>query len=322
VEHLFSLATGEVLSLSPPLSPAKQLTLRFEDQLDGTPLSNLELNLSVSSAPFSGSLAYPRARGTGNDGEITFKGLLSDTYRISATHYTQGGFTECGYSSAYLKGAPVTGRSHEGDIRNIKLVPQAGGYTHIIQCRKGTLVKGLITSEVDLPLNYLYVDYVQKSGQKQANFNSIQVQKDGSFEGYLPKTGGAEIQLCVYHFTNSDKKKVAPSFSAPFIVKKDESYTFKLHVTAGASVKGRLVDASGKPLVKAHINWKHLGGKDETSGLAWGETDTDGKFILHGIAPGEIKLTPRVKDTSGRAHTFVAQEGQIHDLGTITYEEL
>ncbi len=323
VQHQFTIALGDELTLNSPLSPATHITLRFEDKADGTPLSNLAVNLGASSAPYSGAMVFRNFRGTDNKGEITFKGLLADKYSIKAFSMSHQGFTDyakLGYSSPYLKGAPIEDWTIRGDLHNIMLNTKLGGNSYTIQCSKGTMVQGTITSDVDIPLSELAVDYLQNDGQKQSNFSSIRVNKNGSFTGYLPKAEGAEIQLCVIHATNSPKKKIAPSFSKPFIVQQGENFTVDFHVRAGASVKGKIVDTAGTPIPATNLRYKHLDGKNEPGGLAWSETDTDGNFIIKGIPPGAATIQARVGNKTFEARTLTLEEGKTHDLGTVTFE--
>jgi len=320
VNQEFFLVEGEQLDLVPKLSAAAHLTLIYKNQSDKNPIPGLNANLSVNTGPFSSGPALLNSKLTDAEGSVMFKGLIPDSSEgnIRGSHRVNFYSTTNAYTAAYFADKPI-GISNSGDLFNLPVKLTVGENTAEIHLATGTMISGKVTTSIDTDLSSLHVSYL--SNQRLSNYMGIRVSKDGSFSGYLPDVNGRQLRVVAYQLKNSKDKTLAPAFSDSFVGGAGKNYTFDLHLTSGGSFKGKLIDGEGKPIFGAHIQFDHLSNMEEPGGMAWADTDNEGRFMIHGVAPGEIKLKVWKDNKSlmvdGEQQVITIAEGEMNDLGEV-----
>ncbi|WP_018968739.1 M56 family metallopeptidase [Rubritalea marina] len=336
IRHSFIVEHGETVSLRPSLKQASQLKVTFKDIQTMEPIVGLPMKLRF----WIGTFEHSAIAGwdgdnknnilhTDENGQISITGLLPNRYNIrpivgnspawldSDTHF------QC-YQSAYFAEIPISKHTNTGDLANLNFCLKKTTFEKVILLEKGAQVSGVVTVPDGVKHSSLAIGYIADT--KQWNYRSILVKEDGKFSGFLPKLVGQSVQVCAYESTNSWKKTLAATFSKPFTPKPGEVYEFKLKMTSGGTVKGRVVDQQGSPVQSARIRYKNLDGLDETSGLVWAEPNEKGEFIMYGVPTGEFELQVSYSKSNAMRQNgtefFTIREGKTTEVPDIVMEKV
>ena len=144
----------------------------------------------------------------------------------------------------------------------------------------------------------------------------------GEFEISCPNKGEYVVEI--------RKDPYAPTLSDSFTISHGGEVTgLVIRMTMGGSIRGRLVDAEGNPVVGARIQTHDTEYVDDPFFQALGsypsqatektvESDAEGRFEITGLIPHTYQIDVRHRDHSKLVHLDIeAREGQSTDVGSL-----
>jgi len=117
---------------------------------------------------------------------------------------------------------------------------------------------------------------------------SVETGKDGRYEMHLPASGGREYNLMAHDGKYQEWRKWANGVGETIETKPGESIAdLDIQLTRPASVRGRVVDAQGKPVARRQVRAAAADLLENRYYDPTAETDAEGNFELKFIRPGE-----------------------------------
>ncbi len=149
---------------------------------------------------------------------------------------------------------------------------------------------------------------------------SYTTKEDGTFEAKLPASGGMVYNLVAHDGKYNEWRNWANGVGEPFITSPGEVVEgVELHLTKGATVRGVLLDAAGKPLALQQVRAVPADERVNRYYVPTVRTDANGRFEIQHIRPGKtiIQAEPFwMNPTEGPADkrtTFELEPGEVKE---------
>jgi hypothetical protein len=153
---------------------------------------------------------------------------------------------------------------------------------------------------------------------------SVRSKSDGSFTMILPASNGKDHNLVAHDGPYEKTRKWANGVGEPFQSKPgDKVENVTLTLTKGATVKGRVVDASGEPAADKEVRAVSTDGLDNRYYVPSTRTDKDGNYELKFVRPAEmmIQVEPfwlSAGEAPGEStQTVTFQAGETQEIGDL-----
>lgn len=124
---------------------------------------------------------------------------------------------------------------------------------------------------------------------------SVATDKDGRYEMHLPASGNREYNLVAHDGKYQQWRNWANGVTETFETKPGEAVAdLDIRLTRPATVRGRVVDAQGKPVARRQVRASDAELRENRYYDPTTETDDEGKFELKFIRPGQqyIQVAP------------------------------
>lgn len=225
----------------------------------GQPVAGAEV--STGDGPFGGGAGSTTS---GEDGSFRLEGLPPGSHKL------------------HVLGDELTGMSAER-------VHVGLGETSdpvVVEVHPAFAVRGNVTVDDRTPCSYASVRLQEKSRGTERYFSQRRADGAVLVRGVLP--GTYEVTVSCEGFVPKD--------AYPDLVVADaslEGQSWSVH--PGQSIRGKVVDAEGRPVAGARVSARGKAGDDPRARLSAAtsqRTAIDGAFELHGLVPGRYELEP------------------------------
>lgn len=212
---------------------------------------------------------------------------------------------------------------------NVELTPNMQPL--VLMLEKGIPVAGRVVDPQGKPVAGAIV-VTARTGRgdaiDQTQRFTAKTKADGTFAMRLPSSGEFEFNLVAHDGAYDAWRKWANGVSEPMSLKPGDSVKdLTLTLTAGATIKGRVVDPQGKPTPGKEVRAMAADGRDSRYVAPSARTDDQGNFTLTHVRPGEVRVevepfwmnVPGDSDPTPIEHTVVtASEGRVAEGVTVT----
>ncbi len=330
------VASGETKAIEQRMGSGAQVIMIFTDSETGQPAQGVCAYVLEEIDGQKWGMRKDSERVSGSDGVVRWDALPP---RAASIYRKEG--EDMPYARWWtnppglrMNGSPQTPPKGDDCARNLYLELREGTQTFSVTVERGVHLSG----KVIFPKTYvgpLTVSPVPVRGERNSltrdSRENIRVDwQTGEFSAWMPAGNGWKYRMCAYlsFYPNEEKQTYLPAaLSEPFDSKPGDRFRFELSMLGGGWVKGRVVDAQGRPqagLRIAGIPSDHAGGICEEPQVV---TDKDGRFEMGPIRATEYGFVPTDKlyvhgvDYRDYQRMGTVKEGKHTDLGDITFEK-
>ena len=286
-----------------------------------------------SEAPAAGvTVSAGRRRGisatSDKDGLATFEHMPADKFEfnVSSDEYARWWWPDSPEEGQRQRGA-----NHDWSWNGIDVELTPGAQPLVLMLEKGIPVSGRVVDPEGKPVGGAIV-VTARTGYGDAidatqRFTS-KTKADGTFAMKVPSSGEFQFNLIAHDGDYDAWRKWANGVSEPMQLKPGNAVKdLTLTLTAGATIKGRVVDPQGKPKAGKHVRVMAADGRDSRYVAPSARTDDQGNFTLTHVRPGEVRVevepfwmhAPGDSDPTPIEHAVAtAVEGRVTEGVTVT----
>jgi protocatechuate 3,4-dioxygenase beta subunit len=174
-------------------------------------------------------------------------------------------------------------------------VDVTGGVQPIrIMMEKGVKVSGVVTGPNGVPLKGVRVGVAPSDGRGGTLTGDMrfafQTDDRGEFSGYIPAGNGVIYHLCAYSWPPGQQAAAANAVSEPFGSQPGEDLKFRLSMSKGGWITGRVVDAHGQGAPGIKVSSKASDGLDISYADRIATTDKSGGYRIGPLRPGSYVI--------------------------------
>jgi beta-lactamase regulating signal transducer with metallopeptidase domain len=290
VARLPKLTIGpkEAIALDLPLEPGVVFIAHFVDSETNQPVAGVKL----------GHWEHPGVKGVSDaKGELRIAGLTPGPFEfeVGAKGYTRWWSQECTENDDRKRiGEDGWQRNFDGLHYDLSI----GMKPVTITLEKGVRVRGKIVDPSGKPVAGATAAPARTGTGNSLTGDtrfSVKTREDGSFEVVLPASNSVDYNLIAHDGGYQEWRNWANGVSEPFRTKPGQEIEgLELRLNRPATVKGRVVDAAGKPVADREVRAHPTDLRDNRYYNPTFRTDKDGRYEIKFIRPGEhaVQVAP------------------------------
>ncbi|MEZ6068938.1 MAG: M56 family metallopeptidase [Pirellulales bacterium] len=281
-----NIVAGETRQLDLRLSSGGRLRLELLDAANQTPVAGVTLS----------TWQRPDIAGTSSvDGVIEIDDLIPGRYRLDLTHDGYARWWVVGGADASNRQVDATGWQRTfgpryldvtdgANLVKVNLEPAAQISGRVVD-PAGNVAVGATVSAV------LTGRGRSISGDTRFTVTSA---ADGTYELVLPASGDCDYHLLAHDGAYGEWRHWANGVSAPLRTHPGERIDgCELRLLPPATVRGRVVDMSGRPVAGQHVFAHAADGSGNPYFTPAADTAADGSFEIRFVRPGAIQVSPQ-----------------------------
>ena len=265
---------------------------------------------------------------SGADGLVTFEHLPAGRFQFGGTsdEYAKWWWPD---STVERQRRRETHHRWSSDGITVELAP--GTRPLALMLEKGVPVSGRVVDPQGKPVAGALV-VTARTGYgdaiDQTRRFTARTKADGTFAMRLPSSAPVQFNLIAHEGDYGTWRQWANGVSEPMDLEPgDVVKDLTLTLTAGATIKGRVVDAQGNPRPGTEVRAMSADGQDSRYVAPSARTDAEGKFTLTHVRPGEVRVEvepfwvnePDDPDPARIEHAVVtADAGRVTEDVTVT----
>lgn len=302
-----SIPTGRTVSIPTSLQRGHGVTLQLIDCKRGTPVSGIKVRILEQGEDLNYRERPGSIKTSDEQGLLTWTNLMPGKTQFDAQYqdYSFGPtFPQDPYSRWWREEEPVEWRridyakslpqTRDG-IEDIYVDVTEGMKPVRVLMERGVKVSGAVFGPDGQPAPDVTLEAVPHQGGRGTltGGSQFQIHTDakGEFAGYLPAGNGVAYNLCAYYSPHRSAP-AASAVSETFHSKPGDEFEFRLLMTRGAWVTGRVVDPNGNPVADIEVQTRAEDHLDTAYADRLTKTDAQGRFRIGPLRPAEYAIQP------------------------------